>query len=158
MHCQSRTGTVLCGYCIELSSPPPRLTFTTTQHLPILNLFKPNNTFSIIPHHTAPPHRFGEKGKLFIPLPSQPVTSKMVKARKSRVVSDSEMVDEIAAKAIKHTKYETDDNADISMNVCSLFCSLRIFVRCGCPKTGVKSANKRDYDFRMRIMYVLSTN
>ena len=54
----------------------------------------------------------------------------MVKARKSRVVSDSEMVDEIAAKTVKHNKYETDDNADVSMNVCSLFSSLRVFVHC----------------------------
>jgi len=62
---------------------------------------------------------------------------RMVKARKSRVVSDSEMVDEIAAKTIKHNKYETDDNADISMNVCSLFSSLRVLGHCECLRTGV---------------------
>ena len=62
---------------------------------------------------------------------------RMVKARKSRVVSDSEMVDEIAAKTVKHNKYETDDNADVSMNVCSPSSSLRVFMYCECLRTGV---------------------
>lgn len=130
---------MLCGYVLNPLLPPSYLHNNTAS--PHSQSLLQTNTFSIVPHHTTPPHRFREKRRLFIPLPSsQPVTStevKMVKARKSRVVSDSEMVDEIAAKTVKHAKYETDDNADISMNVCSLFCSLRIFVHCECLKTGV---------------------